>query len=301
MVSVIIPIYNAAAYIPQLINIIKQQTLPHELIIIDSESNDETQSLLQQLDVHFHVIPKSTFNHGSTRNYGVTLAKYDLIIFLTQDALPAKSDSFEKLINALTCKDTIALTYGRQLPYPDADVMSQFARTSNYPDKSVIKNLASIPEMGIKACHCSNSFAAYRKADLLEVGGFPSDTILGEDVSVAARLILKGKSIAYTAEAEVYHSHNYELIEEFKRYFDIGAFHKQQQVVLKPFTQAESEGVKYVVREWRYLLESKKAYLIPKQIGRTVAKYLGYRIGYWHEKLPIRMKRALSMHKSFWN
>ncbi|OJW78845.1 glycosyltransferase family 2 protein [Spirosoma sp. 48-14] len=301
MVSVVIPTYNAASYLPKLIEEIKQQTLVYELIIIDSESNDETQALLRSYGLPFNVIPKYTFNHGSTRNYGVSLAKYDLIIFLTQDALPAKPDAFELLVKALLSHNDVSLAYGRQLPYPDADVLSQFARASNYPAKSIIKNKSLIPEMGIKTCHCSNSFAAYRKADLMEVGGFPSDTILGEDVSVAARLILNGKSVAYESKAEVFHSHNYKLLEEFRRYFDIGVFHKQQQNVLKPFTQAESEGVKYVLKEWTYLVRINRVYLIPKQLIRTLAKYIGYKLGYWHENIPLKIKRSFSMHRSFWN
>ncbi|MCK8492304.1 glycosyltransferase family 2 protein [Spirosoma sp. RP8] len=300
MVSVIIPTYNAADYIPVLLKSIRQQTLTHELIIIDSESNDETRTLLTENGIPVVTIPKEDFNHGTTRNYGVSIAKYDIVIFLTQDALPARPDAFERLVEALTVREDIAIAYGRQLPYPDADVLSQFARTSNYPNQSVIKSKVDIPRMGIKTCHCSNSFAAYRKKDFLDVGGFPSDTILGEDVSVAARLILDGKAVAYTAEAEVFHSHNYTLTEEFKRYFDIGAFHKQQQKVLQPFTKAEAEGLKYVINEWTYLKKTKNLKLIPKQLIRTAAKYVGYRVGYWHEVLPISFKRIISMHRSFW-
>ena len=150
------------------------------------------------------------------------------------------------------------------------------------------------------SCSCSNSFAAYRKADLLAVGGFPTDTILGEDVSVAARLILQGKALAYCAEAEVYHSHDYTVTEEFKRYFDIGVFHQEQQAVLSVFTQAESEGFKYVVQEWQYLRRSGRLSLIPAQLIRTIAKYAGYRLGSWEQHLPVYLKRRISMHQSFW-
>lgn len=300
MISVVIPVLNAGSYIPALIDALALQTLNHELIIIDSGSTDDTQVQLQKRHIKFTTIPRASFNHGATRNLGISLSQYESVVFLTQDALPANSKTLEVLVGALESSQDIAVAYGRQLPYPDADLMSQFARLSNYPDKSRVRSLDDIPSMGIKTCHCSNSFAAYRKADLLRVGGFPTDTILGEDVTVTAHLMLHGKQIAYCAEAAVYHSHNYTLTEEFKRYFDIGAFHEQQKEVLAPFNKAESEGLKYVLNEWKYLKAKNRYDLIPVQLIRVIAKYTGYKFGYWHTWLPTQFKRKLSMHKSFW-
>lgn len=300
MISVIIPTYNAAAYLPALLNQLEQQTIKHELVVIDSSSTDGTPTYLHERGIPFTSIPTASFNHGATRNLGVALSNYENLVFLTQDALPTKPTTLARLVEAMLVRSDIAMAYGRQLPYLDADLFSQFARQTNYPAVSVLKSLEDIPTMGIKTCHCSNSFAAYRKTDLLSVGGFPTNTILGEDVSVAARIILNGKTLSYCAEASVYHSHNYTLVEEFKRYFDIGVFHRQQRAVLKPFTQAEAEGIKYVLAEWTYLSNRKQAALIPLQLLRTVAKYVGYRSGQWHKALPVALRRAMSMHRPFW-
>jgi rhamnosyltransferase len=192
------------------------------------------------------------------------------------------------------------MAYGRQLPYPETGLFGQFARINNYPNASVIKTRDLIPKMGIKTCSCSNSFAIYKKQELLNVGGFPSDTILGEDVSVAARFILQGKAVAYCAEAQVFHSHDYTVLEEFKRYFDIGVFHQEQQVVLKEFTGAESEGFKYVVQEWQYLSQHHQMTLIPDQLVRVAAKYIGYKMGRLERLFPRRLKSKISMHPGFW-
>jgi rhamnosyltransferase len=300
MISVVIPTYNAGAYVSDLLDSLKIQTIPHELIIIDSESTDSTQDQLRSRKVDYITIPNHSFNHGATRNLGVSLSKYEYLIFLTQDSLPARPDALEKLINALTCQDDIGMAYGRQLPYLNADILSQFARFTNYPAQSIIKSKDDIPQMGIKTCHSSNSFAAYRKSDLLSVGGFPIDTILGEDVTVAARLILMEKKVAYCAEAQVFHSHNYTLKEEFKRYFDIGVFHEQQKKILFSFSRAESEGLRYFRAELNFLRYNNHADLIPKQLTRTIAKYIGYKTGYLHYIFPVAIKRFLSMHRSFW-
>jgi rhamnosyltransferase len=300
MVSIIIPTYNASIFLPNLLQRLKEQTQPHELIIIDSESDEATQKIFEQEKLRVTRIKKAEFNHGSTRNLGLRLAKSDTLIFMTQDALPVSHNTLERLVDSLYSQPNIALAYGRQLAYPTTGIFGRFARLLNYPAQSVVKDKSLIEKMGIKTCSCSNSFAAYRKTDLLEVGGFPEDTILGEDVSVAARLILKGKAVAYCAEAEVFHSHDYTVWEEFKRYFDIGVFHQEQNAVLKEFQQAEYQGLDYVIQEWLYLINNRRIFLIPTQIVRTIAKYLGYRLGRQERNIPKNIKRLFSMHKVFW-
>lgn len=300
MVSVVIPTHNAAAFLPTLLRRLREQTLPHELILIDSESDEATQQIFEAANETVFRIKKEEFNHGTTRNLGLQIAKHDTVVYMTQDALPTSPKTLQLLVAMLHSRSDIAMAYGRQLPYPETGVFGRFARLINYPAYSLIKTKAMIPEMGIKTCSCSNSFAVYRKADLLSVGGFPTDTILGEDVSVAARFILQGKAIAYCAEAEVYHSHDYTVAEEFKRYFDIGVFHQEQRKVLSQFTQAESEGLKYVIQEWQYLNQNGDLALIPAQLLRTAAKYLGYRLGSWERYIAPKLKRRISMHSSFW-
>lgn len=300
MVSLIIPTHNASAFLPTLLKRLREQTLQHELILIDSESDDATQEVFSKEKVDVVRIKKSEFNHGTTRNLGTQLATYDTVIFMTQDALPTAPDTLKYLVDMLNSRSDIAMAYGRQLPYPETGIFGKVARLTNYPASSLIKTRALIPTMGIKTCSCSNSFSVYKKSDLLSVGGFPTDTILGEDVSVAARFILQGKAVAYCAEAEVYHSHDYTVVEEFKRYFDIGVFHQEQRIVLSEFTKAESEGFKYVMREWQYLNKNGSLALLPAQLIRTIAKYLGYRLGSWEKYIPKNIKRRISMHSSFW-
>ncbi|WP_234736681.1 glycosyltransferase family 2 protein [Tellurirhabdus bombi] len=300
MVSVIIPTYNAARHLPALLDRLADQTIPYELIIIDSSSKDETPQILKERGIAFHTISSASFNHGGTRNMGIRMARYDQIIFLTQDALPTAANTLELLVKALNSRPDVALAYGRQLPYPDTHVFGAFARLINYPDQSRIKTRVDIPELGIRTCSCSNSFAAYKKEDILALGGFPDDSIFGEDVSVSSQFILNGKAIAYCAEAQVYHSHDYTIGEEFRRYFDIGVFHEQQQRFLREFTQAESQGIKYMTDEARYLLRTGNAHLLPAQFVRLVAKYVGYRAGRSHEKLPVGIKKKWSMSKTYW-
>ena len=125
--------------------------------------------------------------------------------------------------------------------------------------------------------------------------------ILGEDTYAGAKIILAGHSLAYVAEAKVYHSHSYTIIEEFKRYFDIGVFHKCESWILKEFGKAEGEGIKYIKSEISYLFANSAWYLLPEFFVRNGMKYLGYKLGQKYEKLPRWMIKKFSMHYRWWD
>ena len=169
----------------------------------------------------------------------------------------------------------------------------------NYPAESRIKTFADIPCLGIKSAFISNSFAAYRRSALEAVGGFPTNCIVSEDTFVAAKMILSGWQIVYCAEAQVYHSHNYNYYQEFQRYFDIGVFHAREPWVRKRLGGAEGEGRRFFFSEVKFLLR-KAPYLVLSACLRSAIKYLGFRTGLLEKYLPFGLKRRLSMQKSFW-
>jgi rhamnosyltransferase len=173
------------------------------------------------------------------------------------------------------------------------------ARLFNYPAESRVVSLADKARLGLKACFMSNSFAAYRVADLQAVGGFPSDVILGEDMSVAARLLMAGKSVAYVADACAYHSHNYSVMQEFRRYFDTGVFHARSPWLLAEFGSASGEGLRFVRSELAYLWRHAPGW-IPSALVRTAAKLIGYRLGRLESRWPLWFKRWCTMHKGYW-
>jgi rhamnosyltransferase len=162
-----------------------------------------------------------------------------------------------------------------------------------------VRSLASRAQLGIKAVFLSNSLAAYRRSALMCVGGFPTNVIFGEDMLTAARLLLAGYKVAYVAEACVYHSHSYTMVQEFKRYFDIGVLHCREPWLLDEFGQATGEGKRFVLSELRYLQEQ-DAWQIPSALVRTGIKFLGYRLGRMEARFTPNIKRQLSMHPRFW-
>jgi rhamnosyltransferase len=300
VMAVLVPTLNAGNAWADWIRALQTQTLqPRRVLVLDSASSDDTAA--QALNRGFEVmaIDPATFNHGETRQLGVqTLQDVDVLVCMTQDAVLADSQALERLVAAFD-DDRVAAAFGRQLAAKDATPIAAHARSFNYPDTTRTTSLADRARLGFKACFISNSFAAYRMRDLMMAGGFPRHVILGEDTAVASRLLLAGKSVVYAADALVYHSHNYSPLEDFRRYFDTGVFHARERWLLDAFGGASGEGLRFVKSELRYLLKN-APWLIPSALLRTVLKLLGYRLGRAEERLPLALKRRLSMFRGFW-
>ena len=133
----------------------------------------------------------------------------------------------------------------------------------------------------------------------MQVGGFPADTIMNEDTYVAGKMLLSDWKIAYCADAQVFHSHDYSFQDEFKRYFDIGVFHTSTAWLQQTFGGASGEGLRYVLSEMRYLI-GHAPWLIPSAVLRTGLKWLGFKLGALHLGLPQAVLSRFSLHKTYW-
>lgn len=300
-VALCIPTLNAKPYAKRLIDSINSQTLhPDLFLIIDSASNDGTGELFQRNGATVRLIERDEFDHGATRRLAVDLAgNADVIIFLTQDAVPASENAFDRLV-ACFQDSNVAAAYGRQLPRLGAGLIEEHARVFNYPAKNGVRALEDRERLGIKTAFISNSFAAWRRDDLLAINGFPSSIVMGEDTWAAAKLLLAGKKVAYCAEATVYHSHDYSFSEEFRRYFDTGVFHARERWIRECFGEAEGEGIRFVASELRFLI-ARNPLLIPSALLRTLLKWIGFRLGLVEAKIPVALKRRLSMQEYYWS
>lgn len=298
-VSVIIPTYNAQNYLPTLLKKLQEQTISFELIVIDSSSTDATQEIAGQFANELIVIPKNSFDHGGTRTLAAQKAHGDIIVFLTQDALPASQHTIESLIESFQ-DDNVAATFGRQLPYAESSIFGKHLRLFNYPAISYTRTFADKEQYGIRTVFFSDSFAAYKKEVLNEVGWFKDGLIVGEDMYIVAKILQAGYALRYNAHAMVYHSHSYTPAEELKRYFDTGVFHAKESWLLDTFGKAEGEGKRYLLAELNFLLQNKAYHKLPEFFLRNLCKITGYKLGKNYEHLPKNIIVKLSMHRSWW-
>jgi GT2 family glycosyltransferase len=300
-IGLVIPTLNAGErWVASLSAVEGQSLVPERILIIDSESTDQTVRTAESAGFEVKTIQRSQFNHGGTRQWAAEyLGGCEIILFLTQDAIPVSSNAFAEIV---ACFDDpkVAVAYGRQLPHQGATSIESHSRIFNYGPESIKKDSSAIERLGAKVFFCSNSFAAYRRTALLELGGFRPDLILGEDMEFAARAIRAGYANMYCATACVFHSHDYSVWQVLRRYFDIGVFDGRNAWMREVFGSHGSEGARFVTSELRYVA-SRSPIEIPKSLLQTAAKLLGYRLGRVERLMPRIVKRRLSMLPIFWN
>ncbi len=302
--GLIIPTLNAGKNFKRLLEEISRQDLNCKKLVVDSESTDGTPELAESFGFEVLKIQREKFNHGKTRQFAVEYLQkkfsIDIAVFLTQDVFLYGDKTLSKLVEIFAENSEVGLTFGRQLPHKNATLEAKFLREFNYPAKSQLRSLADKKFLGLKVATASNSFAAYRVNFLQEVGGFPTQVILCEDMFVAAKMLLARHKIFYNAETQVFHSHNYKILQEFSRYFDIGVFHSRESWIRKDFGSAESAGKKFVLLKLKNLWQNNSAEIF-SAICHDFAKFLGYRLGRLEKFLPEFVCKLCAMNKNFFN
>ena len=277
--AVVVPTLNPGPRWLAWLSALNAQTArPSRVLVIDSSSDDGSLGPLGEEGLELVTIPRNQFNHGGTRQAAFERLREQVavVVFMTQDALLADEQALGRLVTTFD-DSSIGAAYGRQRPHVEAGPFGAHARLFNYGAESAVKGLADRDRLGIKTCFLSNSFAAYRCRDLDAMGGFPM-TDFGEDMLVAARLLLNGRRIAYVADAGVYHSHDDSIKEEFDRYYATGRFHARHPWLLEEFGGATGEGRRFVWSEMAYLLKH-APHLLPAAGIRTLVKYSAYQLG----------------------
>ena len=298
-ISLVIPTRNAGPSLSSLLHSVKYQTIrPMEIIIIDSESKDATRHIAETAGCNVYKIKEKEFSHGGTRNFGASVAKGNIIVFMTQDAQLADTNSLD-FITKYFSDNAVGAVCGRQIPQKDATPLAAHIRFFNYPINPCIKTKNNILKMGIKTPFISNSFAAYRKSLFDELGGFSDSLIFGEDMYFAAKIILSGYSVAYAGDACAFHSHNYSVLEEFCRYFDIGVLHARETWIQESFGSTNGEGLRFFRSELSYAYKY-GFYWVIRSVLSCCLKFIGYKVGGFESRLPNICKYWFSMNKNYW-
>lgn len=299
-VAVVVLTRNAGELWSSWIEGIKRQSVrAGRYLVIDSSSSDGTAeaAMVAGFDV-FSIDPRE-FNHGGTRQLAVQLcpdAKF--IVYLTQDAILEQAESLQQLLVAME-DETVAMSYGRHIPRDDAGLLESHARSFTYPPVSSSRSRNDFEKLGFRAAFSSDVYACYRVSALRSVGGFPEKVIVSEDSYVTACLLLAGWRTVYSAQSKVRHSHQYTLLQVFRRYFDVGVFHANEAALLEGIGKPDKEAGVYVRSLISYLYQRRKI-LLPFAALQTFVKLVGFRLGKRYAGLPNWLCATISLQKAYW-
>lgn len=298
--DVIVPVYNPGREFEELLRRLQKQTKKIQNIIIMHTLDGRTLEWVQEKydNVKVYDIIPEEYDHGGTRNEGIYHSDADVAVCMTQDAMPADVYLLENLLKPLEEEDVI-ISYARQLPNKDCDVIERYTRNFNYPEESCIKSKEDVEQLGIKTYFCSNVCAAYKRDAYLKLGGFTSKTIFNEDMIYASKAIQAGYKSAYSAEAKVVHSHNYSWVQQFRRNFDMAVSQADHPEIFAHI-KSETEGLRLVKQTAVYLLKAKHPFMLPSLVFKSGAKYLGYKIGLKYKKLPRWFIKKCTMNPRYW-
>ena len=304
MIDVIIPTYKPGAEFVRVIRGLHNQSVKiNRVIIMNTEEAffkgvaNDLQKFIDEGFVEVHHILKQDFDHGNTRREGIAKSKADIFVMMTMDAVPADDKLIENLIRPLS-DDKVAASYARQLPKEGASRREQITREFNYPDVSVLKSSKDYDRLGIKTFFCSNVCCAYSRRIYYKLGGFVTRAIFNEDMIYAGQAVKQGYMISYTAEAVVYHSHDYGAIEQFRRNVDLGISQADHPEVFDGF-RSETEGVRMVKMVITKLIKGGRWYEVVPYVWISAWKLMGYRMGKSYKKLPRALVKACSTNPDY--
>lgn len=279
LIDLIIPTYRPGAEFSKTLRGLASQTIrPDRLFVVNTEEKYWDPSLEKDYPgLILKHISKKEFNHGTTRFNAAKESDAKIMIFMTQDAHPADTRLIEKLIAPIQ-RGQAAASFARQIAKTDADPIEKITRKHNYPSVSRIKSKDDLKELGVKTFFCSNVCAAYDRAVYEKLGGFPHPLEFNEDMIYASKLIEAGYSISYTADAKVFHSHNYSAKEQYERNYLVGRTQAMYPEIFEKYP-SEKEGMGLVKDTATGLIRQGKPLLLFRLAALSGAKYLGYRAG----------------------
>jgi len=206
--SIIIRTYNEERWIGKCIEAINSQRGigDVEIIVVDSQSTDNTLMIAREKKVNIISIKKKEFSYGMTLNLGCKYAKGKYLVFISAHCIPVDNYWLKNLLDGFDKK--VVGVYGLQVPHPDVSIY----------EKRRMEAMLTITqtEDSLNKIYFSNSNSAIL-ASYWKKYRFSEAATFGEDKIWAKEAIKNKRRIIFNKKAIVYHYHNFSLRDIFLR------------------------------------------------------------------------------------
>ena len=226
MIHVVIPCKNPPIELRETLEILSRQRThrPVEISLVDSGSKSGTVDYLRKLcekfGANFIEIPASEFSHSGTRNMAALRRDSEFTMFLTQDSTPIYETWIEEMIQPFSDPDVVG-AFGRHVARPHhSEQTAQRLRNHFRNFESWEKSKNGNAFFNQENHFFSNNNSVVRSSFFKNVP-FPG-VEFGDDQAWCKLAHQADKKIGYLPDAPVYHSHEYSLLDRFRRSVDEG-------------------------------------------------------------------------------
>jgi glycosyltransferase involved in cell wall biosynthesis len=202
-VSVVMPIYNRANFLHKTLHPLFNQTYPtecYEIILVDDGSTDETVSRAKSLAAawagRFRVIEQRNQGPGAARNAGLYASNAEIVAFIDSDCI-ADLEWLDSMVRVFETTPAVGIGGGIiNIAEPDTWVSRYLVATNEYRHR--------VKRGEVDYLITPN--ASFRRAAILEVGGFTSSAKNQEDYDISLKLKDAGYQLAIAEYAHVVHT-----------------------------------------------------------------------------------------------
>jgi len=207
-VSVIIPVYNSASFLPDVFRSLEKQTLmDFEAILIDDGSNDHILDILPHGKPWFSYYHQENQGPCAARNYGIQLARGEYMVFLDADDW-ISADKLETQSRFLDRHPEVSVVYSDG--YLVQFLTDGEEKWTKFSKAGLLRKTLGTPTQNIVTLSNSNAFpihaAMVRSRAVIEIGGFDENSgkLLLEDWDLWYRIGEKHQFAFFDASAAFY-------------------------------------------------------------------------------------------------
>ena len=227
-VSVVIPTFNAGSGFVELLQKLAAQEgdFEREVVVVDSGSTDGTTELAARYGAALHRVPKAGFDHGATRDLGVSHSSGEYVALTVQDAVPLDERWLAAMVEDLQEDGRVAAVYGRHVPRPDAGVMTRalvgnLAVASLERREQEIQDTAqylSLPPARRRRLAAFDNVSSCLRRSVWEEFPF-GEADFAEDLRWGKKVVEAGYRIVYEPRSVVVHSHERGALYDLRRHY----------------------------------------------------------------------------------